>query len=90
MFNFAVGKVELISALVAKIAQVVEHFPRNEKVAGSSPAFGSKYKRIAGAILLCFYIEYFYKNKRQYIPFGKYGKGWVVVKFWGWRARKCC
>ena len=45
MFNFAVGKVELISALVAKIAQVVEHFPRNEKVAGSSPAFGSKYKK---------------------------------------------
>ena len=42
MFTFAVGKVELVSALVAKIAQVVEHFPRNEKVAGSSPAFGSE------------------------------------------------
>ena len=29
----------------AEIAQVVERFTRNEKVAGSSPAFGSKYKK---------------------------------------------
>ena len=28
--------------MIAEIAQVVERFTRNEKVAGSSPAFGSE------------------------------------------------
>ena len=75
MFNFAVGKVELISALVAKIAQVVEHFPRNEKVAGSSPAFGSKSKSrglFSGLALLILQIP----NPRPLKPsFSKEGLG---------------
>ena len=50
-FNFQLCVVSLrptkpnsTSAEGAEIAQVVERFTRNEKVAGSSPAFGSKTK----------------------------------------------
>ena len=38
MLTFAPAKAELTSASDAEIAQVVERFTRNEKVAGSSPA----------------------------------------------------
>ena len=41
MLTFATAKAESTSASGAEIAQVVERFTRNEKVAGSSPAFGS-------------------------------------------------
>ena len=47
MFNFAQRKAPKGVVRQAKIAQVVEHFPRNEKVAGSSPAFGSKQRIVA-------------------------------------------
>ena len=47
-FNFTLylcaDKSESTSDTGAEIAQVVERFTRNEKVAGSSPAFGSKGK----------------------------------------------
>ena len=42
MINFAADKSETTSETGAEIAQVVAHFTRNEKVAGSSPAFGSE------------------------------------------------
>ena len=49
LFIFAPQKTKsplFAHAPLAEIAQLVEHFIRNERVAGSSPAFGSQIEAI--------------------------------------------
>ena len=55
MLTFAPAKAELTSASDAEIAQVVERFTRNEKVAGSSPAFGSENQMVTKVTIFFLY-----------------------------------
>ena len=55
MLTFATAKAESTSATGAEIAQVVERFTRNEKVAGSSPAFGSENQMVTKVTIFFLY-----------------------------------